>query len=70
MPIYHYRPTEAPGVHYTLIFNTTDTSEQRTAELSPKNVRNSEVLLLFRIVKLYKIKIQLLEKLLESKSQS
>ena len=37
--------TELPGVHYRLIFNTTDTSELQTAELSPKVVRNSEVLL-------------------------
>ena len=36
---------QTPGVHYRLIFNTTDTSELRIAELSPKSVRNSEILL-------------------------
>ena len=40
----NYR-TESIGDHQRLIFNTTDTSELRTAELSPKGVRSSEVLL-------------------------
>ena len=37
--------TESFGVHWKLIFNKTNTSELRTAELSPKGVSNSEVLL-------------------------
>ena len=32
-------------VFIRLIFNTADTSELRTAKLSPKGVRNSEILL-------------------------
>ena len=41
--------TESIGVHQRLIFNTTDTSELRTAELCPKGVRSCEVLLYFSL---------------------
>ena len=38
MPIHHYRPTETPVICYKLIFNATNTSELRRADLSPKGI--------------------------------